>query len=143
MRFSVKGAITKITRFCRCNCSSSTATNTLNTTNIRAGQKRLSTVSTNTLSSSPRVSSPDDYVPLSRQASGTLSIYTPPPQSTSPEPIEYDADFSPPPKSITPESIEFVVEQSPSSSFKYKSYNGNQANIKINTGDSMFCLEPK
>ena len=133
MRFSIKGAITKITRFC--SCHSSTATNTLNNV-LTTKERRLSSVSTNTLSS-PRVSSPD-YVPLSRQASSTVSIYTPPPQSTSPEPIEYDSNFSPPPKSITPESIEFVVEQSPSSSFKYKSYNGNQANIKIKTGDSMF-----
>ena len=117
MRFSIKGAITKITRFCSCHSSTATNTlNTINTINIRTGEKRLSSVSTNTLSS-PRVSSPD-YVPLSIQASSTVSIYTPPPQSTSPEPIEYDPDFSLPPKSITPESIEFVVEQSPSSSLK-------------------------
>lgn len=135
MRFSVKGTFSKITRFCSCN--SSKATNTLNTI---TNKRRLSNVSTNTVSS-PRVTSPD-YVSLSRQASSTVSIYTPPPQSTSPEPFEYENDFSPPPKSITPESIEFVVDPIPDSSLKYKSSNGNQSNIKINTDDSMFYIKP-
>ena len=57
-----------------------------------------------------------------------------------PEPFEYENDFSVPPKSITPINRGVVVE-TPDSSLKYKSSNGNQSNIKINTDEDKYLYK--